>query len=71
MYRDCISEMHSSRMLASIKLGSCNIARHASRSFLYGDMRLAMQISPASANSFATSPEWMRDKYKEEGEKQN
>ena len=31
--------------------------RHALRSLLYGDIRLAMQIRPASANSFATSPE--------------
>ena len=44
------------RSLASIKLASGNIARHASRYFLYGDIRLAMQIKPASAKSFATSP---------------
>ena len=71
MKQPCISEMCSLRMLASTKLGSCNIARHASRSSLYGDMRLAMHISPASAKSFATSPEWMTNKRKEEDKKQD
>jgi hypothetical protein len=31
--------------------------RHAFRSLLKGDIKQAMQIRPASANSFATSPE--------------
>lgn len=42
---------------ASIKLESFIMARHMSRSFLYGDIRLATHIKPASAKSFATSPE--------------
>lgn len=46
----------SKRALASIKFASGNIARQASRSFLYGDIKLAIQIKPASAKSFATSP---------------
>lgn len=33
------------------------MARQFSRSFLYGDIRLAIHIKPASAKSFATSPE--------------
>jgi hypothetical protein len=43
------------RSLASIKLASGSNARQASRSFLYGDIRLAIQIKPASEKSFATS----------------
>lgn len=39
-----------------MKFSSGNIARQASRSFLYGDIRLAIHIKPASAKSFATSP---------------
>lgn len=33
------------------------MARQVSRSLRYGDIRLATHIRPASANSFATSPE--------------
>ena len=40
----------------SIKLESGSRARHASRSLLYGDIKLAMHMIPASAKSFATSP---------------
>lgn len=40
----------------SIKLASGISARHASRSLLYGDIKLAIQMMPASAKSFATSP---------------
>lgn len=39
-----------------MKSPSGSSSRQASRSTLYGDIRLAMQIMPASANSFATSP---------------
>lgn len=42
--------------LTSMKSPSGSKARQASRSFLYGDIKLAMQITPASAKSFATSP---------------
>lgn len=40
----------------SMKAPSGNKARHAARSFRKGDIRLAIQINPASAKSFATSP---------------
>lgn len=39
-----------------MKAPSGNKARHAARSFRKGDIRLAIQINPASAKSFATSP---------------
>ena len=42
--------------LTSIKLPSDNNARQASRSLLYGDIKLAIHTRPASANNFATSP---------------
>lgn len=52
----CIRSESFRAKLASIKLSSESIARQASRSFLYGDIKLAMHINPESANSFATSP---------------
>lgn len=39
-----------------MKSPSGSKARQASLSFLYGDIKLAMQIIPASANNLATSP---------------
>lgn len=41
----------------SINSPSGSNARQASRSLLYGEIKLAMQMTPASAKSFATSPE--------------
>lgn len=44
----------------SIKSPSGSRFRQASRSFLNGDIKLAMQITPASAKSFATSPVYQK-----------
>lgn len=43
-------------MVTSIKSPSGSIARQASRSFLKGDIKLAIHITPESAKSLATSP---------------
>lgn len=49
--------MTMTRPPTSMKLESGKSARQESRSFLYGEIKLAMQIKPASAKSFATSPD--------------
>lgn len=45
-----------------MKSPSGNSARHAARSFMYGEIRLAMQMTPESAKSLATSPEYNHTK---------
>lgn len=46
----------TSTTTTSINDESGIIARQASLSFMYGEIKLAIQMTPASANNFATSP---------------
>ena len=48
---------HQNKNITSIKSPFESSALHASLSFWDGDIKLVMQITPASAKSFATSPE--------------